>query len=144
MKEQIYEDLIAEFELLFKKQFEEVKKILMQRLLDENSELKAYPIIDNLYDHFNHVFPDKITKRDRKRSTIVVRYYFFYLVKKIYKTTYTLTEIGAYKQLHRFDHTTVMWGIESVKRLLSCNDPLILQIHDKWRKYNKETFNLDI
>ena len=77
-------------------------------------DAKMTAIIETVCNHLD-VDVEKVRKKDRNRSLVMARQISMFFTKEL--TKLTLNEIG--QELGGRDHTTVIYGIEQVRNLLS-------------------------
>ncbi len=143
MKEKIYNELLADFQMAFPKQIDDIKSILIKRLIGYKTiEEENLPTIQSLFFHFNKCFGDQVITRKRELEIYTIRHYFFYECKQLFKNRYSLKYIGSYQQQSPYDHTSVIHAINTIKKYIDKNDQLVLSTIQKWEDYKKNTFGI--
>ena len=142
MKKEIFETL----DVKFREHFPDIElqtqihQILYNELIDIPQLQDAYPDINSLYHAVLSAFNVPFSKQNgtnRERLTVAVRSFFWYKCREIFGSRYSLVTIAKYL---RYDHTTVIHALRSIKEKLEIKDHLVCSLFEKWENFNKNKF----
>lgn len=130
--------IIDKFSLEFNgEQLQKIKKILENIFFEKNKILFSCKNLQELSQSFFECYLVNVKKTTakKKHSQSAVFQFFCYIARVGFNYKYTLLEIGNF--LEYDSHHNIINAIDCYNKLRSINDPLTMEVYNKWLFFNK-------